>query len=85
MEYFDFYLLHYVYEKSIDTYLDPQWDILDYFREQKRQGRIRHLGFSSHGRAEFLDHFLDVCGQDMEFCQIQMSCLDWMMQNAREK
>ena len=55
VDYFDFYLLHNVYEKSIETYLDPRWGILDYFREQKKQGRIRHLGFSSHGRVELLD------------------------------
>ena len=49
VEYFDFYLLHNVYEKSIETYTDPRWGIIDYFLEQKKNGRIRHLGFSSHG------------------------------------
>ena len=73
VEYFDFYLLHNVYEKSVDTYLDPKWGILEYFKEQKRLGRIRHLGFSSHGRVEFLKEFLDTCGDDMEFCQIQLN------------
>ena len=46
VEYFDFYLLHNVFEKSIETYLDPRWGIIDYFKEQKRLGRIKHLGFS---------------------------------------
>ena len=45
VEYFDFYLLHNVYENSIDVYMDEQWGIVDYFVEQKRAGRIRHLGF----------------------------------------
>ena len=49
VDYFDFYLLHNVYEKSIETYTDPRWDIIDYFLEQKKKGRIRHLGFSTHG------------------------------------
>ena len=31
VDYFDFYLLHNVYEKSMETYLDPQWGIIDYF------------------------------------------------------
>lgn len=44
VEYFDFYLLHNVYEKSIETYTDPRWGIIDYFLEQKKNGRIRHLG-----------------------------------------
>ena len=85
VEYFDFYLLHNVYERSIDVYLDPQWGILDYFREQKRLGRIRHLGFSTHGRIETMERFLDICGQDMEFCQIQLNYLDWTLQDAKDK
>ncbi len=85
VEYFDFYLLHNVYEKSLDVYMDPQLGILDYFREQKRLGRIKHLGFSTHGRLETMEKFLDICGEDMEFCQIQLNYLDWTLQNGKEK
>ena len=85
VEYFDFYLLHNVYEESMGVYLDPKWGILDYFKEQKRLGRIKHLGFSSHGNLENLKEFLDICGDDMEFCQIQLNYLDWTLQNAKEK
>ena len=85
VDYFDFYLLHNVYEKSMEVYLDPKWGILDYFREQKRLGRIRHLGFSSHGRVDNLCAFLDACGEDMEFCQIQLNYLDWTLQEAGRK
>lgn len=85
VDHFDFYLLHNVYENSIQTYLDPRWGILDYLREQKRLGRIKHLGFSSHGRPEFLAKFLDTWGQDMEFCLIQMNYLDWTLQDAKKK
>jgi len=65
--------------------MDPQWGILDYFKEQKRLGRIRHLGFSSHGRPDNLREFLDYCGDAMEFCQIQLNYLDWTLQEAAEK
>jgi len=85
VEYFDFYLLHNVYENSIDTYLDPRWGIIDYFVEQKRLGRIKHLGFSSHGGIDNLRAFLDLHGDKMEFCQIQLNYLDWTLQNAKEK
>jgi len=85
VDYFDFYLLHNVYEKSMEVYLDSKWGILDYFREQKRLGRIRHLGFSSHGRVDNLCAFLDACGEDMEFCQIQLNYLDWTLQEAGRK
>ena len=85
VEYFDFYLLHNVYENSMSVYLDPKWGILDYFREQKRLGRIKHLGFSSHANVEGLKEFLDICGDDMEFCQIQLNYLDWTLQDAKTK
>ena len=85
VDYFDFYLLHNVYEKSMEVYLDPKRGILDYFREQKRLGRIKHLGFSCHAETQTLKAFLDACGEDMEFCQIQLNYLDWTLQDARGK
>lgn len=85
VDYFDFYLLHNVYENSLQTYLDPRWNILGYFREQKRQGRIKHLGFSCHGRLDCLKAFLDIADADMEFCQIQLNWLDWTLQDAKAK
>ena len=85
VEYFDFYLLHNVYENSANVYLDPKWGIIDYFKEQKRLGRIRHLGFSTHASTEFIEKFLDICGEDMEFCQIQLNWLDWTLQDAKGK
>ncbi len=85
VDYFDFYLLHNVYENSMDVYLDPKWGIVDYFKEQKRLGRIKHLGFSTHAQLKGLEEFLDVCGDDMEFCQIQLNYLDWTLQDAKGK
>ena len=85
VDYFDFYLLHNVNEGSIATYMDPRWGIVDYFREQRRLGRIRHLGFSCHAAVKGIEQFLDYCGEDMEFCQIQLNYLDWTLQDARGK
>ncbi len=85
VEYFDFYLLHNVYENSISTYTDPKWGILEYFKEQVKNGRIKHLGFSSHARPDTLEKFLDYAGADMEFCQIQLNYLDWTLQDAKAK
>lgn len=85
VKYFDYYLLHNVTEASIDVYMDPKWGILDYFKEQKRLGRIRHLGFSTHGRIPTMERFLDYAGDAMEFCQIQLNYLDWTLQDARGK
>lgn len=85
VEYFDFYLFHNVCEMNIDAYLDPKYGIYDYLIEQKRNGRIRHLGFSAHGDYEVIERFLDAYGKDMEFCQLQINYLDWTFQNAKEK
>lgn len=85
VDYFDFYLLHNVYESSIGVYTDPKWGIIDYFLEQKRLGRIRHLGFSTHAQPDVLRAFLDEYGSDFEFCQIQLNWLDWTLQGAKAK
>ena len=85
VEYFDFYLLHNVYEKSINTYKDPNWKIVDYLLEQKRNGRIKHLGFSSHGSREIMKEIIDYCQGELEFCLIQLNYLDWTLQGAKEK
>lgn len=85
LDFFDFYLFHNVAEKDIDLYLDPQNGILEYLLEQKAAGRIRHLGFSTHGSLECMRRFLDAYGQHMEFCQIQLNYFDWEFQNAKAK
>ena len=86
VDYFDFYLLHNICENSLDDYLDPKWSMLDYFVEQKRLGRIKHLGFSTHAGVDTLKSILDgPYGPHMEFCQIQLNYLDWTLQDAKSK
>lgn len=84
-DYFDFYLFHNVYEKNIEPYMDEKYGIMEYLRKQKEAGRIRHLGFSCHGRYDTLKRFLDTYGDDLEFCQIQLNYLDWKLQDAKAK
>lgn len=83
VEYFDFYLFHNVCEYNIDAYLNSEYGIYDYLIEQKKNGRIKHLGFSTHGSFETITRFLDAYGDDMEFCQIQLNWLDWEFQDAK--
>ena len=84
-EYFDFYLFHNVCEMNIDAYLDPKYGIFEYLVQQKKNGRIRHLGFSAHGSYAVMKRFLDAYGDHMEFGQIQLNWLDWSFQDARAK
>ncbi len=85
VEYFDFYLFHNVCEKNIDGYLDSKYGIFDYLIEQKRKGRIKHLGFSTHGSFATMERFLKAYGEYMEFGQIQLNWLDYEFQKAKEK
>jgi len=85
VEYFDFYLLHNVYENSIHIYNDEKWGIIDYFVKMKKEGKIKHLGFSSHGGYELLKSFLSQHGDKMEFCQLQLNYVDWSLQNGKAK
>ena len=85
VDYFDFYLFHNVCEDNIDGYLNPEYRIFDYLMEQKKNGRIKHLGFSTHGSLDTMKRFLDAYGKDMEFCQIQLNYLDYKLQDAKAK
>ena len=85
VEYFDFYLIHNVCELNIDEYLNPAHRIYDYLTAQKKNGRIRHLGFSAHGSRAVIERFLSVYGDAMEFCQLQINYLDWNFQDAKGK
>lgn len=67
VDHFDFYLFHNVCEMNVDHYLDPKYGIYDYLMEQKKNGRIKHLGFSAHGDIDCMKKFLDAYGKDMEF------------------
>lgn len=84
VDYFDFYLLHNVCETAYDFYTDENLGVVEYLLAQKRAGRIRHLGFSAHGRAETIDRFLD-WKDAFEFVQIQLNYLDWVLQDAGRK
>lgn len=85
VSYFDFYLFHNVCEMNIDAYLDETYGIYNYLMKQKKNGRIRYLGFSAHGSYEVMKRFLEAYGKDMEFCQIQLNYLDWSFQDAKAK
>ena len=71
---------------NVDAYLDDEkYGIYTYLMEQKKNGRIRHLGFSAHGSYDVMKRFLDAYGRDMEFCQIQLNWIDYDFQDAKGK
>ena len=89
VEYFDFFMLHNVAEGSYDIYTDETLGIIECLLKQKEMGRIRFLGFSSHGRADTIEKFLQHTkaryGDIFDFAMIQINYMDWTLQKANEK
>ena len=83
-DYIDFYLIHCVNEETIGAYTAKNRHYMEFLLEQKAKGRIRHIGFSSHGKPETLEKFLN-WSDAFEFVQIQLNYLDWTMQNAKRQ
>ena len=74
VDYFDFYLLHSIEEAHYDNY--KKYGCFDFVRRMKKEGKIRHIGFSFHDSPELLQQVLDE-NPDMEFVQLQLNYLDW--------
>lgn len=73
--YFDFYLLHSLEDgNNYDTY--EKYDCFSWAVDKKKEGKIRHFGFSFHGSPELLNQVLDR-HPEVEFVQIQLNYLDW--------
>ena len=72
--YFDYYLIHGIEAGSYPKY--ERYDCFNWLLEKKRQGLVRHAGFSFHDTPELLDEILTK-HPEMEFVQIQLNYLDW--------
>ena len=72
--YFDFYLLHNLGEER--THFFDDYDIWNFLQERKKEGLIRHLGFSMHDKADVLDRILTE-HPEKEFVQLQVNYADW--------
>lgn len=72
--YFDFYLLHNLGGERTRVFED--YGIWEYLAQQKKEGVIRHLGFSFHANAEHLDEVL-TRHPEADFVQLQINYADW--------
>lgn len=72
--YFDFYLLHNLGHGRTECF--DRFGIWDFLAKKKEEGLIRHLGFSMHAKADYLDEILTK-HPDMEFVQLQINYADW--------
>lgn len=72
VEQVDYYLLHSLDGASWDKMLSL--GVTDFMDGLRRQGRVRHMGFSFHGAREDFMRIVD--GYDWEFAQVQFNILD---------
>jgi len=74
-DYFDFYLLHSLEDgNNYNKY--EEFDCFNWGMQKKREGKIKHFGFSFHGTPALLEKVLDK-HPEVEFVQIQLNYADW--------
>jgi len=72
--YFDYYLLHNLGQNRTNVF--DEFDLWKFAFEMKKQGKIRHVGFSFHSTAEELEEILSK-HPEAEFVQLQINYADW--------
>ena len=72
--YFDFYLLHNLGEHRTKSFDD--FDMWSFVQEMRKEGKIKHVGFSFHSTPEELEEILKK-HPEMEFVQLQINYADW--------
>ena len=72
--YIDFYLLHNLGEHRTKFFDD--FDMWSFVRDLKAQGKVRHIGFSAHCRADELEQIIEA-HPEAEFVQLQINYADW--------
>jgi len=72
--YFDFYLLHNLGQYRTKFFDD--FNMWDFVQQKKKEGLIKHVGFSFHSTAAELDEILNK-HPEMEFVQLQINYADW--------
>lgn len=74
VDYFDYYLMHNVSGLSEKGFRDV--DSFKFANEKKAEGKIKHLGFSTHAHADYIEEIIKE-HPEMEFIQLQINYLDW--------
>ena len=82
VEYFDYYLIHAIDRNCYEKY--TRLDCFNWLKEKKEQGLVKHMGFSFHDSADFLEQVLTE-HPEMEFVQLQLNYLDWESQDVQSR
>lgn len=79
-DYIDFYLVHSLNRNHYQKV--KEFHCVEFLQEMKRQGKIKHLGFSFHDTYPVFTQILN--DYDWDFVQIQLNYLDWQNQGAEQ-
>ena len=82
VDFFDYYLLHDMGQNRYEIY--EELDCFNWIVEKKKQGLVKHIGFSFHDNAQFLDKVL-TAHPEMEFVQLQINYLDWESEGVQSR
>lgn len=82
VDYFDFYLLHNLGAGRTKFFDD--FDMWNWVLEKKKEGLVKHVGFSFHSTPEFLDELLTL-HPEMEFVQLQINYADWEFASVQSR
>ncbi len=74
VDYFDYYLLHCMTEEIYANH--EKLGGFNFLLQKKREGYIRHIGFSFHDKPELLDKIL-TAHPETEFVYLQLNYFDW--------
>ena len=80
--YFDFYLLHNLGNFRSEFF--DRFDCWNFAQEKKKEGLVKHVGFSFHSTPEELEEIL-TAHPEMEFVQLQINYADWEAPEHRSR
>lgn len=82
VDFFDYYLLHSMNRNYLE--LAEKIGAFAFVVRKKAEGKIKHIGFSFHDRADVLDEFLTK-HPEIEYVQLQINYADWEDPNVQSR
>ena len=82
VDYFDYFMLH-----NVSGLTENAWknvDLYSFIEQKKQEGKIKHIGISTHGDAEFLEEIL-FDHPELEFVLLQINYMDWEDEGIQSK
>jgi hypothetical protein len=82
VDYIDYFMLH-----NVSGFTENAWknvDLFSFIQNKKNEGKIKHIGISTHGNAEFLEGILFE-HPEVEFVLLQINYLDWEDENIESR